>query len=108
MAEGVSNIEGGIQELNDMLVQFGCKKPESGWVRGPTEIRVHIPPPLEIKSSSIDSLDQRFRNQLIYDRGLELREIPLSELTKSVVWWLEKVYYQCPKVSEIYLTNGDY
>lgn len=105
LADGISNVEDGIQELKDLIIDFGRVERKPDWAPRPKEIRIRIPlvPALEIKS--IDSLDHRLRNQLRDDRGVELKDIPLSELTKSVVWWLEKVCFQDSKAFQSYLTS---
>lgn len=82
-----------------MLVQFGCRRSEPPWAPRLSEIHRPNPPLMAApKANDDDGLGQRFRNQLRIDRGVELKDISLLELTRSVVWWLEMVRHRHPKL----------
>lgn len=92
-----------------MLIEFGCRRPEPPWT--PRSNEIHRPNPLLIpapETNDDDGLGMRFRKQLRIDRGVELKDISLLELTRSVVWWLEKVCHQHSKLFQSHLTSKIY
>lgn len=114
---GVTNIEEGIQELREMLVQAGYQTPQLQplWSRRPRPIEIcaleiapeNVPTP-KAKANDEDGLNQRFLNQLRRDRGVGLKDVSLLELTRSVVWWLEMVCCQYSMPLQSHLTSKIY
>lgn len=88
------------------MLLSGCGKSESSIWTPRQRAQVSRNPPVP-ETNNEDSLDQRFHDQLREDKGVELKDIPLLQLTRSVIWWLEMVC-QYSKIFQSYLTSDIY